>query len=786
MPWDDQGVFLTLAINVAGAALILTILLLLHRRPFFRCVYHPRHRDDTGQADLYRLRSPLSLYKFLGVPEWLERCGGDYAVLLQLQVMITEALTVYGLLALLLIPVNITDDYRYQVALEENVTYTPGIEDLTMVNVSPGSWRLWLHALASFILSVLIWRLMYKALALLYSFKNHIAPDPVHWSTAQIAGAQCNSPQQVLCLHFPPNQPPSAVFIISIPLRHLSAYDDLTQRRRDLIEKLRHACAFEVTRKEPLRVRLRVWQLCGPKQEAVDLWLAEISSLDDQMATLACKYRAGRPCGPVFLTFPSIQDHLAFRRWHAFTPKSSGVVSTAPLPHDILWENLHRGRWFQAAARLVVLFLFCVLLLFWSIPVSFLSSLDQIARIPLVGPGLKDVLTLSPWLSGFVQAYLPAIVLALFNLLLPYICGALAGLAAPHTRGALHALTLAECYTFVFCVLLLTSIFGAGIQGLVLLFGTLSPQNLLDLLVRIVSPKVGFFFARVISAAFIEMWLPTLQLVALFMALVRRPGTIGRRERRAAYAVEAVEVWQQYVDPLLTLSIAVVFGVTIPFIPIFGALYFYFKVVRDQYTFTHVNPKRPASQLRLLPLVLHFILLALDVHQWGMLGLLAVKTQWVCFGVYLPIPFLTLVVHWLISVTTPVLFLRLEEVASGQPWMPPPNSVLEWVVLAMEYSIGVLPAHPRTLPPVSSTPPETCPELQSTSACAVESLPPLRVFDRRTVPEVPEPLTAEAYLNPLEAYQPPEPPDMAAIRSEVEVDLLRDCLQRPSVDSHCI
>lgn len=33
-------------------------------------------------------------------------------------------------------------------------------------------------------------------------------------------------------------------------------------------------------------------------------------------------------------------------------PSGGRAPSTAPLPHDILWENLHRGRWFQAPRSL--------------------------------------------------------------------------------------------------------------------------------------------------------------------------------------------------------------------------------------------------------------------------------------------------------------------------------------------------------------------------------------------------------------------------------------------------
>ncbi len=38
---DDQGLFLTLAINGVVAGALLALLLILHRRPFFRWVYRP-------------------------------------------------------------------------------------------------------------------------------------------------------------------------------------------------------------------------------------------------------------------------------------------------------------------------------------------------------------------------------------------------------------------------------------------------------------------------------------------------------------------------------------------------------------------------------------------------------------------------------------------------------------------------------------------------------------------------------------------------------------------------
>eukprot|EP00667_Euglena_gracilis_P002530 EG_transcript_2534 len=750
MPWDDQGLFLTLAINAAVTAAMLGLLLALHRRAGLRAVYHPRHADLAGTHELYGVRSPLSLVWVLGIPEWLARCGGDYAALLYLQTALAKAVGLYAVLALvMLVPIDVTDNYREVLAKANNASFTPGIEDLTVFNVHPGSWRLYFHGLASLVLSLLIWRVVYKCVSLLYDFKHHVVPDPVQWSTALMVGPPCSAPQQAVTTYFPLTVlPPKALACISIPRRHVARYEGLVRRREALAMKLHAATEHAAAHRSPVLVRPPPrWRVWAPKADAVAVWQAQLQAVDKELLQVVQGYKMGPPAGPLFLTFPSVQEHLAFCHWRAASSLTVGQHHQAPLPADVLWQNLHHGRCYRSIGRLLTFSLFTVMLLFWTVPVAFLSSLDQIATIPLVGEGLHYILTMNHTVAGLVQAYLPVLVLALFNLVLPLICRQLASLAAPHTRSSWDRLTFKENFLFMFCVLMLTSVFGAGIQGIAVLLQTLTPENVLNLLVRIVSPRVGFFMARVISATFIEMWFPALQVGALIVTVAKQFAHKGGGAEGPA-EVPTLDLWQEYVDLLLTLSVVVVFGVTLPVIPIFGVVYFYVKVLRDQYLLTHVFPKQPAMQLRILPLALHFVLLSLDFHQWGMLGLLAVKQQWICFGLYAVLPLLSLLAHCLLHAARPLVFLTLEEVASGQKAVPPPDTLAEWVLLALDCGEALLPLQ-------EPDPEATAGEAEGANSSRISPLVPT-AEPRKVVRVTFQPLERDAYLSPLEKYSRPE------------------------------
>eukprot|EP00667_Euglena_gracilis_P003242 EG_transcript_3248 len=755
--WNDQGTIPTLAVNVLGAGLALAAFARLHRGARFRPLFHHRCVEDGEVGDVCKPQRLQHLLRPAPPKRWISQYGGDYAILLSLQSDLAQALGWYCLVALVLIPINATDDYRQELSSPTH-PFTPGIEDWTMFNVRPASWRFLASIVASVVMSVLMWRVVLRGLGLLDRFKTALV-DPVQWSTAMVHRSPCHSTQEFQSRFLPPGIAPPT---ISIPRTHLPRFGELLQERQAMADRLRHVYIHRLRQRSPLLARRRWWVPWERKVDAAQLLEGRIRAVDAQVAAVVDQYYRQPLAGPAFLTFASVQDHLTFRRWQAQHRPPFGEVTVAPHPSDLLWANLHHSACFRRLTSLLCRFLFCLLLLFWTLPVTLLSSLDQIAELPAIGKPLHFVLTLNWQLAGLLQAFLPVVVLAAFNSLLPDICHLLQNLSAPHSHTTLERSVFRGYFIFAFSVLILTAVFGAGLQGLAGSPHSLSWDSLahslyitqaLTVVVRASSPKVGFFLAKSIYAAFPEMWIPCLQLWPLLTGLVWERGALSDRERREAYQPEVPPLWLLYAEPLLVLSISVVFGVTLPCIPLVGAFYFHIKLRRDHYLFRHVYPKRPAVHLTLFPLVLHFVLIILDIHHFSMLTLLASKSGWRACAFYSIVPAVTALLHVGVAMSRAVVLPCLEKVAADT---------------ASDARSGV----------VASV-------LQHWRRPSLSEATPLLEGDVEKLCGGPpsSPLGSDAYLHPIEAYRGPSPTLEAillAAQTEVEAETTDNAHDGPS------
>ena len=104
---------------------------------------------------------------------------------------------------------------------------------------------------------------------------------------------------------------------------------------------------------------------------------------------------------------------------HHATPFTFSTM-TAPRPEDIVWDNVGASHKQVMIGRLLAKVATAATCLFWTIPVSFFSSLSEVESLKELIPGLDGAIEKNPWLPG-VLAQLSPLMLVIMTSLLPII-----------------------------------------------------------------------------------------------------------------------------------------------------------------------------------------------------------------------------------------------------------------------------------------------------------------------------------------------------------------------------
>ena len=95
------------------------------------------------------------------------------------------------------------------------------------------------------------------------------------------------------------------------------------------------------------------------------------------------------------------------------------VVSEAPSPDQILWNNIGLTQKVLQLRRFVAVALTTLLCIFWTVPVTFLVSLTEIQVLQEKLPFLEDWLTAAPWLEPLLNQISPLLLSFLNSVVVP-------------------------------------------------------------------------------------------------------------------------------------------------------------------------------------------------------------------------------------------------------------------------------------------------------------------------------------------------------------------------------
>ncbi|KPA78010.1 hypothetical protein ABB37_06767 [Leptomonas pyrrhocoris] len=285
--------------------------------------------------------------------------------------------------------------------------------------------------------------------------------------------------------------------------------------------------------------------------------------------------------GAAFVIF---KDSLsAFEFIQLFTARFGGLVSSlsatiAGPPGRIFQSSLTASR---CALYLRFFFIFWVyigLILTWSIPISFLGSLESLSQLPGIGEFLTYFTSLSTTLQSLVNAYLPVVVLALFNVALPYIIRVLVRMMGAFNRIECDGGQLYLQYIFmVMTAVIAQAAFQGAMSRLTDLLFDPNEEAFINFIVACVTPSNGYFYAKIISATCLSTWMDLLDPICILKALLLRGSARIQRNYDALFLPCEFEFPRLLSFDLMILSMGLLFHMTAPLLGLLTVVYFFVR-----------------------------------------------------------------------------------------------------------------------------------------------------------------------------------------------------------------
>jgi hypothetical protein len=207
----------------------------------------------------------------------------------------------------------------------------------------------------------------------------------------------------------------------------------------------------------------------------------------------------------------------------------------APRPKDVVWTNVGKSHKEQQLSYLLAQGATIATCLFWTIPVSFLSSLSEVEKLQELIPGLEKALAKNPWLASLL-AQLSPLLLVLLTSLLPVILTIYCKKEGHIGSDTLHASLLTKLAMFM----IVQIFFVQALSGS--LFSSLAqiaekPTLAVTLLATSLPAQVKAFIQFVQVQNFLGCGLELLRIPRVVMALIReRIGpNLTEKERNTPY-----------------------------------------------------------------------------------------------------------------------------------------------------------------------------------------------------------------------------------------------------------
>eukprot|EP00698_Gefionella_okellyi_P019298 TRINITY_DN589_c0_g2_i1.p1 TRINITY_DN589_c0_g2~~TRINITY_DN589_c0_g2_i1.p1 ORF type:complete len:737 (-),score=128.55 TRINITY_DN589_c0_g2_i1:557-2767(-) len=629
----------SLVINsVIGAASLILFCILRTR---VKWLYEPRVQSKSVSApNASGLLAWLkSLFQYSDA-DMLRICGVDALVNLKFLAFCLKLFAVASLYGfIVLVPINATGN-NIDVGSSGNSTLD-GFDLLSMSNIPTGSPRIIAHFLAAFLISVFAYYLLYQNCQQYLQLRVQylLTKQPSNFSILVQDIPKSQATESAVVEHF------QALYhddrCCAVLLHDFQKLERYHKERKQAYRHLEHSLAIlEQRRKQsqdkqqdqtasllhsgPAHVDRPAECVKCRRVDAVRYWSDRLDELNSNVSEELQRTHSALPTA--FVTFSRrslVYEACRPQAYDSVAQSWAWRAHRVAEPRDVLFRNLYHSSDHQAARWTCVWIVTMVLILFYVVPVAFATWLVNLDELEKLLPFLTPVLELSPTIKGFIQGYLPTVIVYLFMILLPMVLWLLTRRQGLVAKSEEQLSMLSKLFLFQLVNVFFTAIVASSIlNALQAIFE--DPQNLISLL-GVSVPNTGIFFTTYVM---LQACLSPLDLLQVGKLLT---GCIGRRraktdwERSHASAPEPYNygLWLPYQLLVFVIGItyAVIAPIVLPFVVLFYAAYIVVLRQRSLYVFT----QRFETGGRFWPAVFTRIMVGLFLAQGTFMAAIAIK-----------------------------------------------------------------------------------------------------------------------------------------------------------------
>eukprot|EP00051_Salpingoeca_urceolata_P034709 m.26301 g.26301 ORF g.26301 m.26301 type:complete len:709 (-) comp8172_c0_seq1:47-2173(-) len=626
----DEAFLTSLAIN-AVIALVVT-LLFSYLRPRHQRIYQPRCLPQLGHAVKEPPRSIGNGF-FSWIPivwgtsdeQFYNQVGLDglmYTSLFAYGLRTACMCAVFGLLVL--VPVYYTARTGDDALI--------GIDRISLSNVEAQSPRLWATWLSVYVFAFVAMYNLRSVYATYVAYRRRYLSEPHPHFNAVLMRDLPEDVRSDETLLAAMNETYDDV-ISAVVVKDVKALDKLVEKRQQTCAKLEHVQAAIMLKPEDKRPTMRVGAVGGvccfggtvedAEAHLKELLEEENAAVQDERSAVA-ENKTGKCAG--FVVFKSRASAVACGQVsHAGIPYL-WTVQPSPEIRDIKWSNLDMPYLSRSMRSIISSFATGALVLFWSIPVAFVSALTTLEELGKLGAGwLVDIVELSPILQGFLEGFLPTLALIVFMAMLPTILTAFSTAEGIPSIGLINLSMMNKLYVFylvnVFFVSLLA---GAAFDQMKAIID--SPTSIVNLLGEAV-PRTGVFFTTyVMLLAFSSFSMSLLRVGPLIVSWLKLKYLAKTtKEQDDAWNPGPFNFGTALPVQLLVALLLLVYASSAPVILPFTVLFFLFGYVATRYTLFYVTVQNFEIGGRFWPAVFDKCMLGVVIYEITMLGILGLK-----------------------------------------------------------------------------------------------------------------------------------------------------------------
>ncbi|KAK4527625.1 hypothetical protein GAYE_SCF42G5549 [Galdieria yellowstonensis] len=532
--------------------------------------------------------------------------------------------------AILLFPVYATGG-RHHLSSKDPL-YTSGLELVSMSNLERDDPRLWASMLFEYIVvfTVLVFLFLDYRAYYQYRIQYKAQERPTNYALLLVDIPQSDDMHELVQERFRRLFPNDTPYIA--PILNLKCVRKLwkkLEKLQDCKERLEYKCSQNNPTHNGQEKRSK--RTCGiPSKSKLEKLQECNAMLRDTKVQLAVERdklrRESNSNTTAFLVICQYKCQAAFARQTClFEETMQWVVSSAADPQGIHWDAISWSPRLSLLRKSFAVAVIFLLIIFWTVPVTFVSSLANIRSLSHVKflHWLSFITKLSPEVVAFLDGILPAVILVILFSLVPWILGQI--LLQTRNFSLPHIDCQVQIWYMVFLVVEVFLVYVIGGSA----FGNL--QAMIDGL-------VGFSISLLLFGRLILRW----------FKLHWTAKTEREKERVIAHAVSAFPYSSHYGAGFIVIFLCLMYSVMSPFLLFFGSIYFAWGICVTKYQLLYVNvPKYEAGGIH-FPHLFYASIVTLLLQQLVMIALFGLNQ----FGpgfIIVPLPFLTLFyARWLL------------------------------------------------------------------------------------------------------------------------------------------